>query len=69
MNLWNDTFKIEIRKSSDNRHEDDVEFQEYFTGSLKGAIRYFISKYSKEKGHYVGSFYNSKNGWLKEIGW
>ena len=66
VNLWNDTFKIDLRVTDNPFQNQSLSRTEYFTGSLKGAIRYVLNL--KEKGNVTASFYNSTGEYLKEIG-
>lgn len=70
INLWSDTFTIEISVIGSPQHHPDV-FKESirFTGSLKGAIRYVINDYRKTiKGNITVVFLSSKGDYIKEIG-
>ncbi|MDP7979124.1 hypothetical protein [Bacillus multifaciens] len=64
MNLWNDTFRIELFFKSTDKEEKRKTITH--KGSLKSAIRNIFKEYGNV--HMTANFYNSKGTWLKEIG-
>ncbi|MGG4453783.1 hypothetical protein [Brevibacillus porteri] len=60
MNLWNDTFRIELNLSSGRTVQQ-------FKGSLKGVIRSVLR--AGYRGHGAAGFYSGDGRFLNEIGW
>lgn len=67
ISLWKDTFTIHA--SIDNRPLDEIKETFQFEGSLKGAIRYLLNDYRRQKkGNICAVIHNSNGDYLKEIG-
>ncbi|MEC2296689.1 hypothetical protein P9266_18500 [Bacillus subtilis] len=65
LTLWNDTFRVELKLTQYDGSGSECNKTEYFTGSLKSAIRSIVN--GNHKGNVVANFYTSNGRWLKEI--